>query len=420
MPSTLTARKVETIHTTGDRIELRDNRVKGLSLRVTPASAKTWCVTYRRKGDGQKQRITIGPYPEYSLENARTDAQQILAEVARGNDPALKRRNLQKSITFQTLVDLYSEKFSRFNKSQIVQRDDMLKLKKDVLPSLGRKRIEDMDKAHVVEIVDKIMARGSGVTANRTLALIKAIFNWALSEELVQTNPAARIRRRYREYPRDRVLTDQELQYTWHELERAAISKPLVIALQLAIVTGQRIGTIVGMELPELDLNRIAPTWTVPSMRTKNRELCQVPLTNFAVRLIKRAITLSNDGLYVFPSPKGGGPMHSKAATRAITRCRPNFLIPHFTTHDFRRTCASGMARLGVTPYVISLVLDHTSATQNTITNAVYVKYCFDKEKRAALQAWSDHLQKVLAVPKKSNVPSLALTSEHQDHFSIL
>lgn len=91
MPSTLTARKVETIHATDDRIELRDNRVRGLSLRITPAGAKTWCVIYRRKGDGRKQRITIGPYLEYSLENARKDAQQILARVARGKDPALKK-----------------------------------------------------------------------------------------------------------------------------------------------------------------------------------------------------------------------------------------------------------------------------------------------------------------------------------------
>lgn len=61
--------------------------------------------------------------------------------------------------------------------------------------------------------------------------------------------------------------------------------------------------------------------------------------------------------------------------------------------------------------------MDHSSATQNTITKVVYVKYCFDKEKRAAVQAWSDHLQKVLAVPKKSNVSSMIVGLEPWDHF---
>ncbi len=85
-----------------------------------------------------------------------------------------------------------------------------------------------------------------------------------------------------------------------------------------------------------------------------------------------------------------------------MTRSRPIFSLPHFTTHDFRRTCASGLARLGVLPHVISLVLDHISASKSTVTGAVYVKYSYDHEKREALQTWANHLKRIFSKPDRS------------------
>ena len=63
------ARQVETLRASDSRQELRDGEVKGLILRITPAGDKSWSVLYSRQPDGKKRRITIGPFPAFTLEN---------------------------------------------------------------------------------------------------------------------------------------------------------------------------------------------------------------------------------------------------------------------------------------------------------------------------------------------------------------
>ena len=116
---------------------------------------------------------------------------------------------------------------------------------------------------------------------------------------------------------------------------------------------------------------------------------------SLAIKLIAEAIALSGDGAYVFPSRLGGGPITGHAATRAMSRTRSNLTVTNFRIHDLRRTCASGMAALGINPHTIALVLDHISATKASVTNSVYIKYSFDKEKRHALETWAAHLEQL-------------------------
>ena len=144
------------------------------------------------------------------------------------------------------------------------------------------------------------------------------------------------------------------------------MSESLAIALKLALVTGQRVGMISGMAKTELELGRVGP--------------------------VREGMARSGASGFVFPSPTGDAAIAPHAATRAMSRWRPDLGLADFRVHDLRRTCATGMARLGVPRSHISLVLDHVSVTQGTITGAVYDKYSYDAEKRAALDKWSDHL----------------------------
>ena len=61
------------------RLELRDLETRGLELRVTKGGAKTWALLYTRKSDGTVRRVTIGPYPQIGLAEARI-ADVVLAE----------------------------------------------------------------------------------------------------------------------------------------------------------------------------------------------------------------------------------------------------------------------------------------------------------------------------------------------------
>ena len=79
-----------------------------------------------------------------------------------------------------------------------------------------------------------------------------------------------------------------------------------------------------------------------------------------------------------------------------MQRARPTFDLADFRVHDLRRTAATGMAELGISPHTISLVLNHISARTGNITSAVYVKYSYDKEKREALEIWGRRLEEIL------------------------
>jgi integrase len=192
------------------------------------------------------------------------------------------------------------------------------------------------------------------------------------------------------------VLSDKEIPILWHGLDDAPMGQSVATILKLALVTGQRVGEIAGMTKAELDLSPTSPMWTQAGARRKNKEVSRIPLSPLAVSLINEAIARSGDSAYVFPSANGDKPITAHAATRAIRRARPSLGLDHFRVHDLRRTVATGMAALGINPHTISLVLDHISATKGTVTCAVYVKYCFDREKREALERWAAHLSHLL------------------------
>jgi len=85
----LTDRFVESLRAQeGLRTEIRDGKVPGLILRLSEKGTKSWSVLYPRKSDGRRRRSTCGTYPQVPLADARTQALDILARVARGRRPS--------------------------------------------------------------------------------------------------------------------------------------------------------------------------------------------------------------------------------------------------------------------------------------------------------------------------------------------
>jgi len=401
MVKTLTTRFVETVRPVDGRAEYRDDQVTGLVLRVAVGGAKTWSVQFVRKSDGRKRRITIGAYPAFSLDEARTEARNIVARISRGEDPAADRRPRAEYCTFDKLADLWLERYARPGKVASAVYENTLLLNKDIRPAIGAMKVEDVAKRDVILLADAMVARGAKTRCNRAISLVRSIYRWGIAEDLVAVDPTLGIKPRTIERPRERVLSDAEIQIVWKELDEAPMTRGLKLAIKLALVTGQRIGMVEGMAKAELDFAPSNPIWTVPGSRTKNRELTRVPLSPLALRLIAEALAMVGKGDYVFPSPVGQGPITGHAATRAMSRSRAHITVSDFRIHDLRRTCATGMARLGVNPHTIALVLDHISTTKASVTSAVYVKYSFDKEKRQALETWAAHLEKIAVAPSQ-------------------
>jgi Arm domain-containing DNA-binding protein len=142
----LTARFVETVRTDQEREDIADEVVRGLQLRVTSQGSKTWAVRYTRTSDGRRRRLTLGSYPNLSLEKARLRAREELAAVARGADPASDKQEELKADTFERLSASWLARYARPNKVVKAVYDDELMLKNDILPIIGAAKVETVSK----------------------------------------------------------------------------------------------------------------------------------------------------------------------------------------------------------------------------------------------------------------------------------
>jgi integrase len=200
----------------------------------------------------------------------------------------------------------------------------------------------------------------------------------------------------------DRVLAEHEIKTLWLGLPGTlSRSKQCQHVVKLCLVTAQRVGEVAGMNDAEIDLT--AREWRLPGGRTKNGHPHVVPLSDLAIAVINEANDErgARDGpLFPCNDASLAPAVVARAILRAneIAKDRPlgRFGIAHWSAHDLRRTALTEMARLGVAPIVLGHIANHRTTTRAGVTLAVYSRYTYDKEKRAALELWAERLRRLI------------------------
>lgn len=416
-------------------LEVRDTDVYGLEIRASSSGRKTWRLHYTRRSDAKRRVIKIGSYPSISLKEARVKAKRIQTEVEDETiraDPAGDRQARKRAATFGELAAEWLERHARPNKRARTVRGDEAMLARHVLPALGLMKANEITKRDVIGLLDRVATKPDArirkqATSprklthqpNRVFELVRAVFRWGVGRDLLQLDPTFGLPPPIKkEKPRERELSANEIGKLWCALDRAPIgrrytkglprgkavvgggdipmTRATALTLKLALATAQRIGEVACIAMAELELNESAPVWTIPGERAKNGQSNRVPLSPLAVRLIAEARELAPCGAWLFPNADKTGSIYPHAPSKALHRARPAIGLEDFRIHDLRRTAATRMAELGIAPHTISLVLNHVSARQGTITSKVYVQYSYDKEKREALGAWSARLEEII------------------------
>jgi integrase len=376
----LTVKSVETARAASERREIADAYMRGLYLVVQPTGSKSWAVRYRHAGKSHKG--TLGPYPAFDLKQARDAAAKVLRAVAEGRDP----RQRQAGSVEDAVAQFLQRHCKSYRPKSRSEAERLLRLY--VVDKWGRRKLDEITRADVRAMLDGIDAP---VAANRTHSVVRKFFNWAVENDLIAASPVAGVRTPHEEKSRDRVLTDNELRAVWNAADKAGVFGSI---LKLLILTGQRRSEMTEMEWAELDLE--AGLWTLPRERVKNDRRHEVPLSRQAVTIIKELPRIGDGkaaagARYVF-SLNGRTPFNgfkTKERFDAVVNIAP------WTIHDLRRTAASGMARLGVSLVVIEKVLNHVSGSLAGIVG-VYQRHEFAEEKRATLQQWADHVERVV------------------------
>ncbi len=187
---------------TGKRYEVRDTIVVGLVLRVAATGSKVWYLTARV--DGQARRIKIGTHPVLSLADAREKARDTLREIQLGTFEQEPADN--PTLTFGEVVPTFIELYAMPRTSDWRRTEASLRK----FASLNSTRMADIKRSDIVRALDRIVAAGAPVRANRALAAVKKMYSWALDRGILEINPLVRLQPPTKEVPRDRVQRPQE------------------------------------------------------------------------------------------------------------------------------------------------------------------------------------------------------------------
>ena len=380
---------------------LWDSELRGFGLKVATGGRKSYVVQYRAgRGRGSPtKRVTIGKHGSpWTPTTARKEALRLLGMVAGGADPAGEKsaKRKEQKAPRNTVRAVAKDWLKRDQGSNRRLPEVRRILDRDVLPAIGDKPIADLRKRDVIEMIDGITDRGSGVMANRTLAIVKRLLTWAASRDIVESNVAQFVEPPADETRRDRVLTDVELIDIWHAADTQG--GPYGAGVKLLMLTAARREEIFGLSEDELDLE--GATIRLPASRTKVKEGRTIPLSPQAVAILDALPRLA--GPYLLSAtgerPWCDFPRSKRSLDKRLPGMKP------WVLHDLRRSCATGLQRLGARLETIEAVLGHVSGSRRGIVGT-YQRHAFETEARAALEAWGRHIDALLSGEKDNVVP---------------
>lgn len=389
----------------GERFEGRGDG-DGLYLRFRKADAvPNWLFRYRLAG--KPRVVNIGSYRTVSLAEARKTAKELRARVSLGHDvagekkqrkrDALAKIEAEKSlITVAKLADDYfaAQILGRWKHPNIVRS----RIEKDIKPAIGKLQVGDVRPGHIDDMLKTIVGRGAPTMANDVLRWVKRMFNYAIKRGIVHSNPAIAFDlgdAGGNEEARDRWLTRAELVSLFDGMRKAkGWAATNTITVKLLLMLAVRKGELIAARIEEFDLD--AGVWHLPGERTKTGAPIDIPLPSQAVELLRELVRLADGSDWLLPA--------RKMQTRMLPHISPDTVgaalnksvrplmkdVPAFTVHDFRRTARTHFEALGFAPHIGERCLNHK--LKGVV--GIYNQHDYFDERKAALQAWADLLDR--------------------------
>jgi integrase len=358
----------------GQRLVVSDTELPGLQCRVSNTGVKTYSVLRRTK-NGVLERITLGRHSDINVKEARDRAKKVGVAIADGANPAELKRTIKGEMTFGELFTVFLEEHAKRKKR--TWKGDEGRYNYYLKTKFENKRISEITRSDVAALHSEISARVkkidketravtyvSGTTANRILALISAVYNFAISRDLCTINPAKGVKKNT-EQSRDRFLQADELPRFFKAVEKE--ENPVVRDfIFVSLFTGARRQNVCEMAWKDISFER--KEWRIP--RTKNNDPQIIPLGKEVMKILKDRLKEQSFGSrikspYVFPSSGRNG--HLAEPRKGWQRVLKAAGITNLRIHDLRRTFGSWQAITGASLIVVGKSLGHKSPQATAI-----------------------------------------------------
>jgi integrase len=339
------------------RTDFWDTKTPGFGVRVGSRS-KTFIV---KSGNS---RVSLGSYPECSLQEARRRALAAKSEV----------RSSGPTIAVPKALDLFlaQDRWRPQSKYQINRT-----LRKYFH---WQKNVDKVTHNDVAQVIDAIDAKHE---ASHALKDIKAFFNWCVPR-YIPHSPCVGIKPPARYIPRQRVLSDDEMRRVWNAAKQ--MGYPFGHIAQMLLMTGTRKSEMANVKW--LDISGDILT----IHETKNGRPLTIPLSPLAVSILSTIPPLVGEE-YVFVGRVRGQPYNGWNKNLLELRALSN--TTKWSCHDLRRTMAHNWQRLGIRIEVTEAALNHVSGSRGGIVG-VYQTYNYEKEVREAVVLWEERLKVIV------------------------
>ena len=386
---TLPDGKSDVIHFDGD--------LPGFGFRLRAAAGgkllRSFVCQYRRAGGSR--RVLLGSAEVLSAGQAREAARAVLAKVALGQDPQgdkAARRDKDRISLRSVVADYLPTKQTEVGPKTL--QEITRYLTGPYFKLLHAMPLDAVTQRDVATCLLAIVRDRGKVTGRAARSTLSAFYVWAMQQGLVGANPVIGTRRAPEALPRERVLTDPELIAIWNACHDNQFGK----IIRLLVLTGCRRTEVGGMCWSELDLER--GLFTLPSTRSKNGRPLILPLPAMALDIIGSVPRMAGrDQLFGERAARGFSYWHEH---KRLLDARSG--VSGWTIHDVRRSVATKMADIGVAPHVVEAVLNHQSGHRAGVAG-IYNRSSYEREVRAALALWADHVRTLVEGGERKVVP---------------
>lgn len=368
---------------------------EGMYLEIAATGSKIWRMSYRQ-ANGKTNRLTFGPYPTVSLQEAREKRAQARKLLTEGNDPSEHKKAQKAALkeahanSFETIAwEWFKTKIEPLSESHASRTHAYLE--KDLIPHIGKKPIAQVTAPELLKCLRRIEARknnrGEQVTetANRVRTLMSGLWRYAIQTGRADRDIAADLKGALKKHVSrnfSHITSPELLGQLMCDIDTYNGTPATKAALRLLPLVFTRPGELRHARWADIDLD--AREWRYLSSKTKIGHV--VPLADQAIAILKTMQPLTGNGEYVFSTGSGSRPISEATINKALkTLGYANDVIQ---PHGFRHTAATMLAELGWGEDKIERQLSHLVQG----VKGKYQKAKYLDERREMMQAWADYL----------------------------